>query len=158
MMALHYPSIVMSQSSSLLRGGFSLMMALHSPSIVENKESLGSKVLSGTSDIIILLLSDSFDVPGSSSTTSGRSGSLLCKICIFLNKLFNNQLFRFFLHSYLVSHFLSALVHTYSFFHFFPFLEFFRESLSNCANSELLSRQVTDKKFGLLSCQSVPLR
>ena len=38
------------------------------------------------------------------------------------------------------------------------FLEFFRESLSNCANSELLSREVTDKKFGLLSCQSVPLR
>ena len=33
-----------------------------------------------------------------------------------------------------------------------------RESLSNCATSELLSREVTDKKFGLLSCQSVPLR
>ena len=50
MMALHFPSIVLSLSSSFLRGGFSLMMALHSPSIVENRDSLGSKVLSGASD------------------------------------------------------------------------------------------------------------
>ena len=63
MMALHSPSIVLSLSSSFLRGGFSLMMALHSPSIVENRESLWSKVLSGASDIIILFLSDLFDVP-----------------------------------------------------------------------------------------------
>ena len=63
MMALLSPSIVLSEYSSFLRGGFSLMTALHFPSIVENRESLGSKVLSGSSDIIILLLSDCFDVP-----------------------------------------------------------------------------------------------
>ena len=92
MMALHSSSIVLSQSSSLLRGGFSLMMALHSPSIVENRESLGSKVLSGASDIIILLLSDFFDVPASSSTTSGRSGSLSVHFLFLLNKLFKDYL------------------------------------------------------------------
>ena len=83
MMALHSLSIVLSLSSSFLRGGFSLMMALHSPSIVENRDSLGSKVLSGASDIIILLLSDFLDVPASSSTTSGRSGSLSVNLVFF---------------------------------------------------------------------------
>ena len=72
------------------------MMALHSPSIVESRDSLGSKVLSGASDIIILLLSDFFDVPASSSTTSGRSGSLSVNLVFLLNKLFKDYLIRFF--------------------------------------------------------------
>ena len=72
------------------------MMALHSASIVENSESLGSKVLSGLSDIIILLLSDFFDIPASSSKTSGRSGSLSVNFLFWLNKLFKDYLFRIF--------------------------------------------------------------
>ena len=95
MTALLSPSNVLSLSSSFLRGGFSLMMALHSPSIVENRESLGSKVLSGASDIIILFFSDLFDVPTSSST-SGRSGSLSVNCLFLLNKLFKDNLFRIF--------------------------------------------------------------
>ena len=59
---------------------------------------------------------------------------------------------------YLYSHFLPAFVHTYSFFHFSPILEFFGESLGTCVDSELLLRELAAKIFGLLSCQSILLR
>ena len=63
-----------------------------------------------------------------------------------------------FLHITYIPIYLTAFVHTYSFFHFSPFLEFFGESLGTCVDNELLLRELTVKIFGLLSCQSIPLR
>ena len=62
------------------------------------------------------------------------------------------------LHSTYIPIFLTAFVHTYSFFHFFPFLEFFGESLGTCVDNELLLRELDTKIFGLLSWESIPLR
>ena len=38
------------------------------------------------------------------------------------------------------------------------FLEFLGESLGTCIDNELLLRELAAKIFGLLSCQSIPLR